>query len=179
MECSYLLELFLEEISNELWLYPFVIQVVYLLDNDLENTEVSENVFLYWFIDHLLCILESPSSLINRVFVCLLFRFSCLFYFLDFLEYIWYRHDVFDIFCDIHNMSITAVKIRLSGLNFTILEVLKAFVTDHKSEDDPAEELKQLSWRWPKLRALLLGKFDEEVLYIDVPILDRLLDRRV
>ena len=93
------------------------------------------------------------------------------------IEYIRYVHNVFDIFGNILNMSVTAVEIGLTGLYHTILEVLITFVTNDKREDDPAEKLEELGWSWPTLCTLLLNKYEEEVLDIDGPVLDRLLKR--
>ena len=57
------------------------------------------------------------------------------------IEYIRNVHNVFDIFGNILDMSVTAVEIGLAGLDYTILEVLITFVTNDKREDDPAEKL--------------------------------------
>ena len=95
------------------------------------------------------------------------------------IEYVRNVHNVFDIFCNILDMSVTAVEIGLAGLYYTILEVLITFVTNDKREDDPAEKLEELGRSRSPFLALRLSEYEEQVLNIDGPILDRLLERRM
>ena len=47
MELSELLEFSLEETFDKPRWYPLIVQVLYLLNDDSQYTEVTENVFLY------------------------------------------------------------------------------------------------------------------------------------